>query len=162
MGLMGLLGTKHIFRESVQPVEGSIICCNLAGSFEHSGIYTEDDVIIHRDGDGLIEPVHPGEFLGRLNGWNPSVTIFVACRGGKPVGSREIAKRAWDIMIDPDEDGYDLFSKNCHQFCQQCITGYRNDAELSFTFSALELTLATVLGADSWHPWDFPTFWLES
>jgi len=116
--------------DHVIPVRGSIVCCDLAGAFEHSGVYVGNGKIIHRDGDGYLDSVSPDTFLKRLSGLNPAVTIFVSCRGDTPVGGEEIACRAEKAMRDKTFAGYDLLSKNCHHFCQYCLTGKKDNGTL--------------------------------
>ena len=95
------------------------------------------------------------EFLERLGGFNPAVTIFVSCHEGKPVGGDVIAQRALAAMGDPSlAHGYDLLTRNCHQFCQYCVTGKIDNGIADFTFSNLEGVLQCELGMDGWRVWD--------
>ena len=141
-------------KDHVTPVRGSIVCCDLAGAFEHSGVYVGNGKIIHRDGDGYLASVDPGTFLKRLSGFNPAVTIFVSCRGNSPVGGEEIACRAERALRDKTFSGYDLLSKNCHHFCQYCLTGMKDNGTLDFTFSHLEETARSVLDMNAWRVMD--------
>ena len=141
-------------KDHVTPVRGSIVCCDLAGAFEHSGVYVGNGKIIHRDGDGYLDSVSPDTFLKRLSGLNPAVTIFVSCRGDTPVGGEEIACRAEKAMCDKTFAGYDLLSKNCHHFCQYCLTGKKDNGTLDFTFSHLVETARSVLNMNAWRVMD--------
>jgi hypothetical protein len=141
-------------KDHVTPVRGSIVCCDLAGAFEHSGVYVGKGKIIHRDGDGYLASVDPETFLQRLSGLNPAVTIFVSCRGDSPVGGEAIARRAEKALRDKKFAGYDLISKNCHQFCQYCLTGRKDNGSLDFTFSCLEATARSVLHMNAWRVMD--------
>lgn len=146
---------QMFFMDHVAPVPGSIVCCDLAVAVEHSGVYIGDGKIIHRDGDGYLDCVDRDAFLGRLNGLNPSVTVFVACKGGEPVGSEEIVERAVHAMSDQKHArGYNLLTKNCHQFCQYCLTGRVDNGVTDFTFSNLESVLHHVFSVDSWRVMD--------
>lgn len=99
-GLQGLEGRTLIdifTNKQVLPVEGSIVCC-LLGLADHSGVYVGNNTIIHRDGEGVIAEVSPREFLARIDGWNPAVTVFVSCRNDEPAGSRDAALMAWKVL----------------------------------------------------------------
>ena len=97
-GLIGNLVESiydNIVKDKVYPVEGSILYCDLLfGSAEHSGVYIGNNEIVHLDGTGIIEIVTPDEFLGRINGFNSAISIYVSCDGEIPVGGKSIAKRA--------------------------------------------------------------------
>ena len=74
---MGRGPAELFFKDHVRPVEGSVLSCHLAGFWDHTGIYVGDGKIVHRDGDGCICEVSPSEFLARLGGYNPAISIFV-------------------------------------------------------------------------------------
>ncbi len=135
--------------DDVVPSEGSIVCCMLAGVWDHSGVYVGNGRIIHRDGGGYIDEVSPREFLERLDGRNLAVTIFVACKGKNPTSSREIADRAREALNDPQHEGYNLITKNCHQFCHYCLTGKIDNGIDDFTFTALEDEMMRIQGMDT-------------
>ena len=158
LGLQGMEGRNIIdifTNKQVYPVEGSIVSC-LLGPADHSGVYVGNNTIIHRDGRGFIAEVSPREFIERLDGWNPAVTIFVSCRGNDPVGSHEAAQRAREALHDPEHEGYHLLAKNCHQFCHYCLTGRIDNGATDFTFNSLENELRRVLNANSWRSWRLP------
>ena len=141
--------------DHVKPIPGSVVCCKLAGVVEHSGVYVGNGQIVHRDGDGYLAKVGMQEFLERLGGLNPAITIFVSCHEGEPVGEDVIAQRALEAMGNPSlSQGYDLLTKNCHQFCQYCVTGKVDNGISDFTFSNLEGVLQHELGMDGWRVWD--------
>lgn len=146
---------QMFFLDHVKPVLGSIVCCDLAGVVEHSGVYVGEGVIVHRDGDGYLAKVGMQEFLGRLGGYNPAVTVFVSCHDSDPIGDRVIANRAVAALSDPDMScGYNLLTKNCHQFCEYCVSGFLDNGIVDFTFSNLEDVLKRELGMNSWRVWD--------
>ena len=89
-----------------------------------------------------------------LSGWL-AVTIFVACKGKNPTGSREIADRAREALNDPQHEGYNLITKNCHQFCHYCLTGKIDNGIDDFTFTALEDEMMRIQGMDTWRRWEF-------
>ena len=155
LGLQGMEGrslSDVLTNKQVYPVEGSIVCCLLA-NVDHSGVYVGDNTIIHRDGEGVIAEVSPREFLARLDGWNPAVTVFVSCRDDEPVGSRDAALRARGALFDPRHRGYNLITRNCHQFCHYCLTGKTGNGTADFTFLSLENEMRKVLHATSWRAW---------
>ncbi|MBQ6418895.1 MAG: lecithin retinol acyltransferase family protein, partial [Synergistaceae bacterium] len=82
-------------------------------------------------------------------------TIFVACKGKNPTGSREIADRAREALNDPQHEGYNLITKNCHQFCHYCLTGKIDNGIDDFTFTALEDEMMRIQGMDTWRRWEF-------
>ena len=142
---------------SVKPRVGSVLCCRLAGAFEHSGVYVGRGRIIHRDGDGFLASVTPGEFIDRLEGLNPALYVYVACdEDCKPVGSSAIANRARAALRNPrQKKGYNLLTKNCHHFTQYCITGDEDNGIADFTFAKLERILRRELNMDKWVKWEF-------
>lgn len=147
-----LRGPLQMFcMDHVDPVPGSIVCCDLAVAVDHSGVYIGDGKIIHRDGDGYLACVDKDTFLRRLDGWNPAVSVFVACKGGEPVGSQDVVRRAIYALTNlKHSQGYNLITKNCHQFCQYCLTGKVNNGAFDFTFSNLESVLHHLFSVDSW------------
>lgn len=139
-------------RETVTPVEGSIVYCDLAGIIEHSGIYVGGGRIVHLDGSGAIQLVTYDEFMRRLGGANPSLSIYVACRGTVPVGDAGSAARARDMVGSCRS--YSILLDNCHQFTSGCITG---DFENSDNFWYLTKGAAERrYGIDNWRVWRNP------
>lgn len=148
---------ESIFSESVKPKVGSVVCCRLARVVDHTGIYVGRNRIIHRDGDGFLASVSPEEFVSRLNGLNPSFHVYVACdEDENPLGDSNIACRARAALKDSQHnDGYNLFTKNCHQFTQYCVTGELDNGIMDFTFTNLEDTLKREMGFGRWRRWDY-------
>lgn len=146
-----------IFADPVKPEVGSIVCCDLAGGLDHTGIYVGRRRIIHRDGDGYLAAVSPEEFLDRLGGFNNAINIFVACdKDGDPVGDEDIAKEARAALKNPRcRKGYNLVTKNCHQFCRYCINGDDEGTVRTCTFRSLEGVMRRELGFKRWRRWDF-------
>jgi hypothetical protein len=168
----------NVFKEKVTPVRGSIVCCDLGDpltkaallaaevleraatkrssgrfSLDHSGVYVGNGEIVHRDGGGYLASVSPKEFIERLDGWNAAISIYVSCRGEKPVGSAVVARRALAALRDPRHKGYNLLIKNCHQFCQYCLTGEEKGLA-DCTFTSLQDALIEEYGLSGWHVWD--------
>ena len=148
---------ETIFNDPIKRIPvGSIVCCDLAFAVDHTGIYVGRGRIIHRDGDGFLASVTPEVFLDRLNGVNNAINIFVACdERGHPVGGEDVAKEARLALKTPEvKNGYNLFLKNCHQFCRYCITGEEGNIG-NFTFTSLEDLMKREFGFARWRVWKF-------
>lgn len=143
------------FKEHIRPVEGSVLSCRLAGILDHTGIYVGNGEIVHRDGSGLICKCSPKEFLGRLGGYNPAISIFVSSLEDMPVGGRQIAKRALKAVGKKRFNGYDIFYRNCHAFTQYCITGRLNNGPLDCTITGVERIAAEYIDMNNWRTWDW-------
>ena len=78
------------FDTKVIPKKGSVLYCDLTGSFlEHSGIYVGDNRIVHLNGKGEIEVVSPAAFLSPF----ALQDIYVSCMENSAVGSS-----TWQIV----------------------------------------------------------------
>lgn len=141
--------------QGVMPPPGAIVRCVLAQSLDHTGIFVGDNRIIHRDGDGFLAEVEPEVFLDRLSGANNATIISVICDAtGKPLANSKAADFARKALSDSNENsGYNLFTKNCHQFCLDCWTkSIPEDRpsrkgqgwKMSFTFNNLTNTIASL------------------
>jgi hypothetical protein len=147
--------SNNVFKDRVLPAKGSIVYCSLAVALEHSGVYVGDGSIVHRDGNGYLALVSSGEFISRIDGYNDAISIYVSCRRENPVGSEEVARRALECLRDPkhpEHNGYDILLKNCHQFCQYCLTGKEQGAA-QCTFFSLSRRLNTIYHMDNWRVW---------
>lgn len=142
-------------RDKVTPQIGSVVVCDLAVAFEHSGIYIGNNKIIHRDGGGFIDIVTPDVFLKRLNGLNNAMSIYVSCKGNTALHLEEVAKRAIEAKENPNFKGYDILSQNCHQFVQYALTGKVISSKQNFVFANVEQTLKNLYQMDNWRIWDF-------
>ena len=150
----------NVFRDKVHPVKGSIVCCDLGFlniGVEHSGVYVGDGKIVHRDGGGYLDIVPPKTFLERFDGINGAISVYVSCCGTEAVGSKEVAKRARRALKNPNFEGYNLLTNNCHLFCQYCLTN-DDPGLLDFTFASLEKTLEEEYGFDNWRVWDIDIY----
>ncbi|MEL4241585.1 lecithin retinol acyltransferase family protein [Shewanella xiamenensis] len=140
----------NVFRDTVYPIKGSIVYCELAfGHAEHSGIYVGNNRIVHLDGSGDIEIVSPKKFINRLGGFNSAISIYVSCDGESPVGSNKIAERAID-KVGSCRD-YNVILDNCHQFTSGCISGNFENSE-SFLWM-LKHTAKSEINANTWRVW---------
>ena len=156
VGKMLSRALTSLFKKKDCPVKGSIVYCDLGKSaafFEHSGVYVGNGKIVHRDGDGKIEKVSPKEFLNRLDGKNIAKSIYVSYRGVNAAGSDEVAKRALTAVSDSRHKGYGLLTKNCHQFCQYCLTGEEKGIT-DCSLASLKGTLKEVYECDDWRKWN--------
>ncbi|MDP4489910.1 lecithin retinol acyltransferase family protein [Pseudoalteromonas piscicida] len=117
-------------------------------------------MIVHLNGDGLVEKVDGFQFVRRLGGKNPSRSIYVSCKEGKAIGSPEAAQRAIDKVGSKIK--YDLIENNCHDFVARCFIDDSSGmvyGRLCLTYSALSsqsliTTIANrLLEADNWKVW---------
>lgn len=136
-------------RDTVKPVRGSVVYCDLACVAEHSGIYVGAGHIVHLDGTGRIELVTYEQFLNRLGGLNTALSVYVSCLGARSVGSDTVAQRAM-AMIGRQRP-YNVALDNCHQFTSGCISGDFDNAD-NFWWM-LKDTVEFQYGADSWRVW---------
>ena len=144
---------KRVFMDTVEQLRvGSVVYCGiLFGQAEHSSIYVGRNSIVSLSDEGVIVKENPQEFL---DGMTKGDTIYVSCKGKSPVGGREAAKRARD-MIGKRRD-YNLILDNCHQFTSGCLTG---DIENAGNFLwMLKMAAEKTLGADTWRAWDQTIF----
>lgn len=160
----------NVFRDKVKPVFGSVVCCDLSigplgplfgapltlldANVDHSGIYVGWGKIAHRDGNGYLKIVSTNEFISRHNGNNCAMSIYVSCKGTKPVGSKHAVNIARSAINDIEHEGYSLLWKNCHQFVQYCITGEIHDSISNCTFSSLQSVIEEKYGFDNWRVWE--------
>ena len=146
--------TSHVIdnyvRETIEPVRGSVVYCDLACTVEHSGIYVGHNRIVHLDGNGAVELVSRSEFLGRLGGLNPAMSIYVSSAGTNAVGSAQVASRA--LAMVGGQRKYNVLLDNCHQFTSGCLTGNFENAD-NFWW-AVKATAERELGAESWRVWN--------
>lgn len=126
-----------IFIRQQKPRLGSVVYCNLAGVFEHTGIFVGGGKIVHLDGEGMIEKVSYDDFVNRLDGNNPAITIFCPVdSNNKSIGDEQVAQRAL-AMVGSHRD-YNLIFENCHKFTLYCLTGKTLPI---VTFNTIELAL---------------------
>ena len=134
-----------------KPVPGTPVYCNLAVEFEHTGICIGDDKIVHLNGDGKIEIVSPRQFVARLDGLNPAISIYCASRNGKALGNASIAARARS-MVNRRRNYHFLFD-NCHQFTCGCLSGdFENPCNF---FWMVEAEISDKLGSFTWAEWNY-------
>ena len=146
--------TTHIvdnyIKETVKPVKGSVLYCDLGGVAEHSGIYIGNGKIVHLDGSGQVEIITQEGFLNRLSGFNTALSIYVSCSNeGKPIGSINTSDRA--IEVAGNRRNYNLILDNCHQFTSGCITGDFENSDNFFWM--LKETVEQYYAAYSWRVW---------
>lgn len=108
------------------PAVGSVLYCNLCLIAEHTGIYVGDGKVVHLNGNGQIEAVDFRSFMERLEGRNPTISIFCPTDShGRTIGNKEAAQRALSMV--GSRRHYDLLLDNCHCFTYYCLTGKRLD-----------------------------------
>ena len=144
------LRTGHVEKDC-PPMPGTPVYCNLAVAFEHTGIYIGNNEIVHLSGDGNIEIVSPSEFVGRLDGDNPAISIYCASHKGKALGSSQIAERARSMV--GSRRNYSFVFDNCHQFTCGCISGdFENPCNF---FWMVEQEISDKMGSFTWAEWDY-------
>ena len=113
---------KSVIGNEMKPKVGSVLHCSLLQTVEHTGIYVGWNKVVHLNGDGIIEKVSYAEFIGRLDGMNP--TIAICCpvdQDNNPIGDKVVAKRARSFFGQYRD--YNLITDNCHKFTYYCLTG---------------------------------------
>lgn len=157
------------FRDTVVPVPGSVLYCDLWVAVEHSGIYVEAAEISNIVVDGLAESTvclsSPGDFTSKSI---LGKKIYVSCDKHGAVGHATVANRA-EYRVG-ERAFYGLMIKNCHQFSTHCVNYADNsEAEASVwerfsslpvetwepTMAALKSAARTKLGATKWRLWDW-------
>lgn len=110
------------FIHSQVPIIGSVLYCNLALAFEHTGIYVGNGRVVHLNGEGVVEDISLKEFTERLDGSNLTNSIFCATdSNGHSIGSVKVAERAMRMV--GVRRGYNFAHNNCHCFTFYCLTG---------------------------------------
>lgn len=122
-----------VYRE-VTPKPGSIVCCEVYGMLDHTGVWIDENTIVELSNSGLVKAVSANRFLKERSGKN----IFVACDNHhQPIVLPKVEQRAIDMVFSYRE--YDVIENNCHRFVNHCIVG--RDEELT-RFQSLNKTIA--------------------
>lgn len=112
--------------QTVKPVNGAIICCEVYGVLDHTGIWVEDS-IIELNGNGLVRSISPERFLADRSG----EVAYIACDAtGSPMISENTQINAVKHIYQ--YRNYDLFSNNCHRFVWEMLSDIREPVH-SFT-----------------------------
>ena len=157
------------FRDTVQPVEGSVLYTDLYFAVEHSGIYIGNDEISNIVVDGFMESTvkssSPQSFTD--GGWMHN-KIYVSCDSSGAVGDAHVSSFAEDSV--GERAFYGLVFSNCHEFSENCLyqssKKHKNDSGLNldvfFPNETWELTLNSLknsakeqIGATKWRLWDW-------
>ena len=139
----------NYIKDYLLPSVGSIVYCDLAHVCEHSGIYIGDGKIVHLDGGGDVEVVSHKDFLNRLGGFNPALSVYISCKDTEAIEDFSAAERA--ISMIGNRRNYNLVFDNCHQFTSGCITGNFENAD-NFWW-ALKNTIEKYYAVNSWRVW---------
>lgn len=140
----------NVILDKVHPTRGCVVYCDLAMAAEHSGIYVGDGRIVHLDGSGKIEMVSAEEFIGRLGGLNPALSIYVSCDDDGATGSKRAAQRACAAL--GGKRNYNVILDNCHQFSSGCLTGSFDNAD-NFLWM-LKHTAEQKINVTKWRVWE--------
>lgn len=99
----------------VRPVEGCIVCCEVFGVLDHTGIWV-DGRIIELHGNGLIRSVSVERFLADRSGEH----IYIACDDTqRPLVVPGTTERAVQHIYQYRK--YDLLNNNCHRFVWESV-----------------------------------------
>lgn len=140
----------NYFVNTKKPKVGSVVYCNLAVAFEHTGIYVGGDRIVHLNGNGKIEEVSFHRFVNRLHGRNPAISIYCAVDcNNEPISDVRIAERALSLV--GTHRNYNLILDNCHKFTYYCMTGKTSSV---VTFQTIEEALAANPMFCGWRAFD--------
>lgn len=138
----------NVLRDKVEPVRGAVLYCDLfLGYVEHSGIYIGNGLIIHKNSKGLIERVTPEQFISGTS----ALSIYVSSFNNNAVGSEQVASRAESLLNQHQE--YNFITRNCHQFCSYCLTGDKENYNISLAL--LKNESANILNSNEWRVWDY-------
>lgn len=138
----------NVIRDKVEPVRGSVLYCDLfLGYAEHSGIYIGNGLIIHKNCKGAIEIVTPEQFISGTT----ALSIYVSCFDNSAIGLEQIALRAESLLNHQQE--YNFITRNCHQFCSYCLTGDKENYNISLAL--LKNESANILNSNEWRAWDY-------
>lgn len=128
----------------LSPEEGSIVCCEVFGVLDHTGVWIDEDTIIEFSNTGLTKSVSAGRFLKERSG----NSIYVANdKHGNSIIIDGIVEQAISRIYTYKD--YDLKRNNCHNFIASCISA--NDKGVTL-FSELNSLIAQVSRQDIY--WD--------
>ncbi len=158
----------NVFRDKVEPVEGSVLYSDLYFAVEHSGIYIGNNQIsnIVVDGfmDSTVKSSSPQSFVD--GGWMHN-KIYVSCNSSGAVGDLEVSTYAKNSV--GEKSFYGLVFSNCHEFSEKCLyqsdTQQNNSTQLDLnlfipnetwelTLKSLKSSAKSQLGATKWRLWD--------
>lgn len=111
---------------TAKPVNGAIVCCEVYGVLDHTGIWVEDS-IIELNGNGLVRNISLERFLADRSGEE----AYIACdKYGLPMASDATFQNA--IANIYQYRPYDLFKNNCHRFVWEMLSDIKEPVN-SFT-----------------------------
>lgn len=104
-------------RQNAAVANGAVVCCEVYGVLDHTGIWF-DDGVIELNGNGLIRGISAERFLADRSGDE----IYIACDHlGHALLTEESDTRAISHLYQ--YRNYDLLSNNCHRFVWQVVSG---------------------------------------
>lgn len=174
LGSIGLKPLKYFidskFRDKVEPIEGSVLYCDLWIGAEHSGIYVGDgqisNIVVTGIADSQVQLSSAYEFtskstLGRK--------IYVSCNSHGAVGDDDVADGAMGHV--GERSFYGLVFKNCHEFSTKCVNYATHSpsfiermknkfhslfqTEWEGSIRQLKETARNKIGATKWRLWDW-------
>jgi len=157
------------FRDSVQPIEGSVLYTDLYFAVEHSGIYIGSDKISNIVVDGFMEStVKASSPQSFTDGSWLNNKIYVSCDSSGAVGGTNVSTFAEDSI--GERAFYGLVFNNCHEFSENCLyasrekqknnNGFELDSFLpnetwELSLNSLKNSAKKQIGATKWRLWDW-------
>lgn len=133
---------------AVEPKPGSVVCCEVFGMLDHTGIWIDKDTIVELSENGLVKAVSSERFLQERSGEH----IYVACdRHHQPIIIPGAEQRAINSVFSYRE--YHLINNNCHRFVLDCLTGSNDKIT---RFQSLNEQLANLINDNIY--WDKAKF----
>lgn len=158
------------FRNHVEPVEGSVLYCDLWVGAEHSGIYVGDgqisNIVVTDIADSQVQLSSARAFTSKST---VGKKIYVSCDKHGAVGDVDVSDGAMSHV--GEQSFYGLVFKNCHEFSKKCVNystyspsffeKIKNrifsqfEPEWESTLRELKHTARNKLGATKWRLWDW-------
>lgn len=99
----------------LSPLNGSVVCCDIYGTFIHTGIWLNGG-IVELAGSGLVRHVSPNRFLQGRSGDH----IFTLGNDNANVLNSQHAAQSAKSRIY-EYINYDVMSHNCNRFVATCF-----------------------------------------
>ena len=110
----------------MKPKVGSVLHGSLLQTVEHTGIYVGWNKVVHLNGDGIIEKVSYAEFIGRLDGMNP--TIAICCpvdRDNNPIGDKEVEGKLVNYRMHGSNETISISTSEFVELLNNQIKSYK-------------------------------------
>ncbi len=116
LGMVNYLMAKIIedATHQLQPIPGSIVCCDIYGVFTHTGIWLNGSVV-ELAGNGLVRNISPERFLQQRSG---SQIFVMGSDSGEVLACEHAAAQAHSQIFEYLP--YDVITNNCNRFVATC------------------------------------------